>query len=106
MRHEYQGIIFTDHALKRLKRRKISQAMVAKAVKSPQSREKEDNGNTRFVRVVDSRNLHVIARYLPDERKWLIVSAWVRGEDDARPIWMRVLLAPVTIIQRLMGRGK
>jgi hypothetical protein len=44
--------------------------------------------------------VHVVAYYLDDERKWLVKSVWVRGEDDPKPLWWQML----TLIPRLVRR--
>jgi len=102
MQREYKNLIFTEHAMQRMRRRRISQDAVVQVVRKPQVTESEDNGNKRFVRVVKDRNYHVIAKYLTDEKRWLIVSAWVRGEDDPEPLWRRVLLLPFRVLRRLL----
>ena len=100
MESHYKNIIFSDHALQRIKKRRITQSAVHKVVNNPQSKATEDNGNTRFVREVSKRDIHVIATYLPDEKRWLIVSAWVRGEDDPKPLWLRILTLPLRLVTR------
>ncbi|MCU0497255.1 MAG: DUF4258 domain-containing protein [Anaerolineae bacterium] len=96
-------IIFTDHARERLKLRKISEQMVFTTLKNPERTENEADGDTKFIKTVQKRNVQVIARYLPDQKKWLIVSAWVRGEEDPIPLWKRILLWPW---RWLRGRSK
>ena len=29
-----------------------------------------------------NRAIHVIGKFLPEENKWLVISAWIRGEED------------------------
>lgn len=87
---EHKNVIFTKHALERMKLRRITPDMVVKAIKSPEQQEKEDDGDTKFIKVINKRNLHVVANYQTDEKKWLVVSTWVRGEDD--PAWWVRLL--------------
>ncbi|NDJ60661.1 MAG: DUF4258 domain-containing protein [Chloroflexi bacterium] len=100
---EYKDIIFTEHALERSRLRRISQEMVLQTIKSPERSELEDDGDTKFIREINDRNVHVVSRFLDDERKWLIISAWVRGEDDPKPLWQQVLLLPVRLIRGLIG---
>ena len=91
MEREYKNVIFTDHALERLKLRRITQDMIVTTIRQPDRKEKEDDGDTEFIKVVNERKVHVISTYLPDERKWLVKSAWVRGEDDPQPLWKRLI---------------
>jgi hypothetical protein len=85
------SVVFTDHALKRLRQRRLTREMVISAVQSPDKREREADGDTEFIRTINGRKVHVIGLYLADERKWLIKSTWVRGEEDPIPFWQRAL---------------
>jgi hypothetical protein len=98
---EYKDILFTNHALQRLKYRRITQEMVAAAIKKPDRKELEADGDTKFIRTIDRRSLHVVSMYLPDQKKWLVKSVWVRGEDDPRPFWLRLLMLPIALLKHL-----
>lgn len=98
MKREYKDIIFTNHALQRLRRRRISQAMAAQALQKPDERQSEAAGKIRFEKSIQSRKVQVVARYLEDEKQWLVLTAWVRGEDDPRPWWLHVLLLPYYVL--------
>ncbi|MFN8377718.1 MAG: DUF4258 domain-containing protein [Anaerolineae bacterium] len=78
----YKNIEFTKHAHERMQLRVITEDMVVKAIRKPDKTYLEDDGDTKFIRKVDGANLQVICKPLPDEDKWLVKSAWVRGEDD------------------------
>ena len=105
MGKEYKNIIFTDHALERMKRRRISQDMVVQTVRKPDRKEDEDDDKIRFVKEIKERNIQIVARHLDDEKKWMVVTAWVRGEDDPRRWWVHMLLLPwyaVRIVLRIV----
>lgn len=97
---EYKNVLFTDHALQRLKHRRITQDMIVSAIKQPDRKALEDDGDTKFIKVINQRNLHVVSVYLKDEKKWLVKSVWVRGEEDPKPLWLRILLLPLRLFQR------
>jgi hypothetical protein len=99
--HEVKNAIFTHHAQQRMALRRISDDMVLSAIAKPDRREKEDDGDTKFIKTISGRPLHVVAAHLTDEKKWLVKSVWVRGEDDPQPNWKRILLLPVSLIRRL-----
>jgi len=101
MGREYKNVIFSDHALQRMRRRRIDDDLVVKVVRQPDDKQTEDNGNTRFIKQVKDRNVHVVGSYLPDDKKWLIVSTWVRGEEDPRPLWVQVIRLPVLLVRGL-----
>jgi hypothetical protein len=88
---EYKNVIFTDHALDRIKLRRITQDMIVTAIRQPDQKLLEDDGDTRFIKQISGRNVQVVSTYLTDEKKWLVKSAWVRGEDDPQPFLLRLL---------------
>ncbi|MDX1992621.1 MAG: DUF4258 domain-containing protein [bacterium] len=99
MSRTYKNLIFTDHALERMRLRRISQAMIASAVQAPDAREKEADGDTKFIKTIQRRPVHVVAHYETDEKKWLVKTVWVRGEDDPMPLWKRILLFPLRLLR-------
>lgn len=104
MQSEYKNVVFSKHAIQRLKKRKISQDAVVKTLNKPAEKEEEDNGNVKFIKEVNQREIHVIANWLEDENRWIVVSAWVRGEDDPRPIWQWVFILPYRLLRWVFKR--
>jgi hypothetical protein len=95
MNKEYKSLIFTKHALERMSARQITQDAVWRVLQSPDRSLPEDKPQTsRFIRQLNGRTYHVIATYLPDQKKTLIVSAWVRGEDDRVPLMWQLITLP------------
>lgn len=94
MGRDYKDVIFTKHALQRLKKRRITPAAVVKAIAAPDAKESEGDGDIVFKKVWQGRNYHVVALWLNDERRWLVKSAWVRGEEDRPVWWVSLLRAP------------
>lgn len=100
MNKHYRSIIFTDHALDRLDSRSISQEVVNQVVTNPYK--KHQNGDTtKFIKKVHDRNIHVVAQYLSEERKWLVISVWVRGEEDKNPLAWRIITFPFWLVWKL-----
>ena len=99
-------IKLTDHARERMFLRGISKSMIRSAVDKHDKTIAEDDGDTRFVKSVrrkgDHRDLHVVAKPLPDEGRdtWLIKTVWIRGEDDPNPI----IKAIKTLLMKLFIR--
>jgi hypothetical protein len=79
---EADDIVLTDHAQERMKLRRVTKVAILSAVRDPDDKFIEDDGDTRFIRDVNDREVQVVAKRLEDEKKWLIKSVWVRGEDD------------------------
>ena len=78
----YTNIGFTNHARERMQLRVITEEMVVMAIRKPDRLYQEDDGDMKFIRKVNGANVQVVCKPLPDENKWLVKSAWVRGEDD------------------------
>ncbi len=78
-------IIFTKHALDRSQQRYVTQEKIEQVLQNPDKTIQIDGGKSKFIRVIDQRQFQVISSYLPKEDKWLIISAWVRGEEDRKP---------------------
>jgi hypothetical protein len=80
------SIVLTKHARERMTTRRISQRAIERTVQASDQQKQEDDGDTQFIKTVSARRVHVIAKPLPDEHKWLIKTVWVRGEADPHPI--------------------
>lgn len=94
MKREYNGIVLTDHAIQRARLRRIRPEMIVQTVKKPENREIEDDGDTKFTKTINGRKVQVIGFYDDDDRKWIVKTMWVRGEDDPsilRKIWVWIL---------------
>jgi hypothetical protein len=91
--------IFTKHALQRLQERSISIDQAESVLRHPtQTFPGKKDGTIKFVRDVNGRNTQLVATYLPDQKKWLVVSAWVRGEEDKVPFMWVLITAPFKLI--------
>lgn len=94
----YKNIILTTHAAERLRQRSISECAVAEVVGHPDKKYFDKNNSTKFIRNYNGRKYHVVAQWKPSEQKWLIVSAWVRGENDSEPLSTTLILLPFRVI--------
>ncbi len=98
----YKNLIFTKHALNRMSERSISQHAVWQVLNQPDISRPEGKPNTtRFIRLLNDRKYHVVATYLPDQKRTLVVSTWVRGEEDAVPIVWQLLVLPFKLIAKV-----
>ncbi len=99
MQREYQGVIFTTHALERAQKRSVSQYDVVQVIKYPEVTQKtEKPGSTKFIKEISGRNIHVVASHLKDKDQWLVVSVWVRGEDDQASFAWQLITFPFKVI--------
>lgn len=102
MNREYKNVLFTNHALERLELRRITQDMIVKTIEKPDDKVLEDDGDTKFIKTINSRNVQVVSKYLPDEKKWLVKSAWVRGEDDPKPFWQQIFSFVLQLVKSFL----
>ncbi len=84
----YQGIIWTNHTLERLKARKIPQEYAWKTFRFPDGSKKgKSGGSQEFTKKIDPYSVTVIAKQ-NDKKEWLILSAWIdppiQGSIDMR----------------------
>lgn len=92
-------IIYTNHALERIKQRRLSQDDILLAITQPDRKFSQDkNDEVKFIKTVHGRRYQVVAKFLADQNAWLVVSAWVRGEEDPEPILFTILVAPFRLL--------
>lgn len=76
-------VVFTKHARERMMLRRVSEDMAIQVMQNPDAIKRVEDGKIKFMGRSRGANVHVIGRTIPEENKWLVVSLWVRGEDDA-----------------------
>lgn len=102
MDKNYQNLVFTNHALERIGLRSISQHHVQQVLADPDKTFPSDKPEQiKFIRLLHNRTIHVVAKHLSDQNKWLIVSVWVRGEDDPVPLMWQIITFPFKIIAKI-----
>lgn len=98
MSNKYKNVIFTKHALERMKKRSINKDKIWETINYPDKVYKSDIDDKKYLSKIRGRKYQAVATYLKDEKKYLVISAWVRGEDDkASPVWVLITL-PFKII--------
>lgn len=102
MDKNYKNLVFTNHAFDRIQSRTITQDAVYLTVNSADQKYKTDNNGVKFIKTVKGRKVHVVANYLEKEHKWLIVSVWVRGEDDKVPFVWSLITFPFKLTYKLL----
>lgn len=98
--HTYQNLIFTTHALARMKERSISSDSVFRVVQNPDIRKgAPDTGKpVKFIKQLNTRKYHIVAEWKKSEQKWLVISVWVRGENDRESLSMQLVLLPFRLL--------
>lgn len=98
---QIENIVFTKHALERMARRSISKEMIRRTLANPEitvpGHNPKKDSQVKFIKTINSRRVHVVATLLP-EKKWLIVSSWVKGEEDPVPLTWQILSFPIKLL--------
>jgi hypothetical protein len=95
--------ILTKHARERLQQRWITESAIESVLRSPDRTEPGSKpGTTKFIRTLNGRQIQLIGTYLQDQDRWLIVSAWVRGEDDQPPLAWTIITLPFKLTWSLI----
>lgn len=102
MNRSYKNIIFTKHAFERLKDRSLSKDIVFKTINRPDHKKSSGDESVKFIRTINNRKVHAVATYLRDEKKWLVISNWVRGEEDKKPFIWLIITLPFKILLILL----
>ena len=78
-----ETVVFSRHARERLDLRRMGEDMIIQVMRAPEKTYKQDDGKIKFVGKDMGAKVHAICKPIPDENKWLVITLWVRGEDDA-----------------------
>jgi predicted neutral ceramidase superfamily lipid hydrolase len=55
--------------------------MVYEAIRNPEQKILEDDGDTKFIATVHGCSVHVVCKPI-EKGRWLVKTVWIRGEDD------------------------
>ena len=100
MNRTYKNLVFTKHALERMADRIITQDAIHQTISNP-DQSFVNQGNTKFIRTINNRLIHVVATPIENHR-WLIISLWVRGEEDRIPLIWQFLTWPFKLIGKIL----
>lgn len=91
-------IILTNHAKERLRKRRMSLLGIEQTILTPDYVKEQDRQVKKFIKQQGTRRYEVVATYKPRQQAWLVLSVWVRGEED-RPAWgWRLLSLPFKLV--------
>jgi hypothetical protein len=77
MQQTYRGLIFTNHALERMRDRGLSQDMAYEAFShADSSTAGKVQGTIEHVKKIDSYRVTMIAKE-NERREWIVISAWI-----------------------------
>jgi len=105
--NNFKGVIWTNHALQRLKERNISQGDAWATFSHPQeSKFARTKGGWVFYRNYNGYQLEVVASQ-NEKKQWIILSVWSKeifhsSKKNFRPLFLENLIEKV--LQKLLGR--
>lgn len=94
----HRSVVFTNHAWQRLSERTITADMVVDAISHPDKVFPDQHRATKFIRNLHGRKVHVIAEKNPDTKQWVVISTWVRGEEDRQPLVWTIITLPFRLV--------
>lgn len=91
MDKNYKGIIWTNHALERLKQREIKQGDAWATWRNPQqSKFAKNKGAWIYYRTYKDQRIEVVAKQ-NEKKEWIILSVWskkvVNGLKSKKTLW-------------------
>ena len=104
MPNEYKNLIFTHHALDRLQDRSINYAYLANVVNDPDKKFPQSENTFKFIKTINHRKIHLVAKFLEKDQKWLVISVWVRGEEDRESVVWWLLTLPFKLMMWLIKK--
>lgn len=104
MSHIYKNLVFTNHAYDRIRSRNINEQAIFETVSNPNKKFKKNKNSLKYIKAINDRVYHVVATYKPSEKKHVVISAWVRGEEDKLPIVWRIITLPFKLIWWLIKK--
>ncbi len=96
MSETYKNLVFTKHAWTRAKDRSLSKDLIYQVVSFP-DKTYHNQANFKFIRIINGRKIHVVATPI-ENNKFLIISTWVRGEEDQQSIIWLLITLPFKIL--------
>jgi len=94
----YQQLVFTNHAWDRLQNRSVALDLIWRTVSQPSQQIALEDDKTKYIREINGRPIHVVASWLPHERRWLVISVWVKGEADRVPLMWQIITVPFKLV--------
>jgi len=98
MSRTYKNIVLTNHAYDRIKSRSISDYSIYDTVNHPDKKITRSGDSIKYIKQIRDRKYHVVANYKKDQKKYIVISAWVRGEDDKVPFIWQVITFPFKVL--------
>ncbi len=98
----YKNIVFTKHAAERMALRSITQHSIWETITYPHQVRCDKKDTKKYIKTIRGRKYFAVASKLPKENTYVVVSTWVRGEDDKPPLVWILITTPFKIFWKVM----
>jgi hypothetical protein len=95
-------IVLSKHALQRARLRKMELYAIEQLILHPDQKFSLGENKFKFHKNISNRHYQAVATYLSKEDKWLIISAWIKGEEDQLPFIWLLISAPFRLLWWLL----
>lgn len=97
MDNHFGGVIWTNHALDRLRERGIKQGDAWATWRNPEQSRKGSSGNWVYYRTYGSQRIEVVAKQ-NEKGEWLILSVW------SKPVYMQTAPKKESLLKILFDK--
>ncbi|MBQ6449937.1 hypothetical protein IJJ08_03500 [bacterium] len=91
-------IIYTTHAQERIRLRRLNGRSIEATLTHPDETQDLEDGKKKFIKLQGQRLYHVVAQYKSDQHAWLVISVWVRGEEDPPDYLWLIITSPFRLL--------
>jgi hypothetical protein len=89
MENQFMGIIFTNHALERLRQRRITQSDAWYTLRHSDNQEKgKSPGSWKFFKGYGQQRIEIIAKQ-NEKKQWVVLSCWSKLIGNNQPIFQK-----------------
>lgn len=104
MQNHFMGVIFTNHALQRLRERGVAQSDAWYTFKHPDKQSRGTTPNSyRYSKTYGQQAIEVIAKQ-NEKKEWLVLSCWSKLIGDGRPLFPQKKNPLVQLIKAILGK--
>ena len=94
-------IVYTDHAHERIGLRRLSKTSIEQTIRHPDRVQKIENGETKYTKRMGSKLYQVVVKIDHQQEAIIVVSAWIRGQEDPPDYLWKFITLPFRLIRWL-----
>lgn len=95
-------VILTKHAKERTNQRGMTITGIEDTILNPDKKISLPAGQTKFIKQQGKRLYQAVAIYKEQEHAWLVLSVWVRGEEDRPDLLWLIITTPFIWLWQLL----